>query len=165
MKKLSLVLLLLAGLAFTACEQEAGTETQEAAEAGATAENATPTPGTEPSPAEGKDEAKLPVTKITFTEESHNFGKIKEGDVVSHTFKFKNEGSNPLVIKNVKPSCGCTTPEWTKDPIGPGKDGVIKVSFDSKGKPGVANKSVTVEANIEGGIKQLTFTGEVIAQK
>lgn len=104
----------------------------------------------------------LPLTAIEFGEDSHNFGEIKEGDKVSHVFKFKNTGNNPLKVENVKPSCGCTTPDWTKDEIPPGGEGFVKVEFDSKGKSGVQKKSVTVRTNTDPANKILNFTGEVI---
>lgn len=108
------------------------------------------------------EKADLPTTSVEFYEDSHNFGEIKEGEKVTHTFKFKNTGSNDLVIENVKPSCGCTTPNWSKDPIPPGEEGFVDVQFDSKGKSGMQKKSVTVVANISPKAKILTFSGEVI---
>jgi len=106
----------------------------------------------------------MPVSTVSFEEENHNFGKITEGTVAEHVFKFKNTGENPLVIKNVKPSCGCTASEWTKEPVAPGGDGFIKIGFDSNGKIGNQNKSVTVELNINERVKTLTFQGEVVGK-
>jgi hypothetical protein len=106
----------------------------------------------------------LPLTTAEFTEDNHNFGEIPEGDKVSHTFKFKNTGSNPLKVENVKPSCGCTTPDWSREEIAPGAEGFVTVEFDSKGKNGVQKKSVTVTfANTDPKNKMLQFQGEVIA--
>jgi hypothetical protein len=90
-----------------------------------------------------KDEA----AKMSFDKTEHNFGTIKEGQVVQHLFKFKNTGKAPLVITNASGTCGCTVPEWSKEPILPGKSGEIKVSFDSKGKSGKEEKEVYVMAN------------------
>ncbi len=152
---LFLTLLLSFTLAFTACEktdESEETETTEVTEEGS--EN-TDNPNATPD---------MPVTTVTFEEETHNFGKIKDGDKVQHIFKFKNTGTEKLVVKNVKPSCGCTTPEWTKDPIEPGGEGFIQIEFDSSGKIGTQNKSVTVELNTAERVKTLTFSGEVVAK-
>ena len=89
------------------------------------------------------------LTKIEFAEASFDFGKIEEGKKVSHVFKFTNTGSNPLVLESVRPSCGCTTPEYTKDTIAPGKEGKINVTYDSNGRNGQINKTIDVLANTE----------------
>ena len=86
--------------------------------------------------------------KITFLESEHDFGQIEEnGGNVSHTFEFINEGDSPLVILSVKPSCGCTTPNWSKDEIKPGKKGFIIAEYNPKGRPGVFRKSLSVITN------------------
>lgn len=85
--------------------------------------------------------------KITFTNDSFDFGDIKEGAVVKTKFEFKNTGNTPLIISQVITSCGCTAPEWPKEPIAPGATGVINVQFDSKHKSGVQRKSITVLSN------------------
>jgi hypothetical protein len=87
------------------------------------------------------------VSKLSFEKVEHDFGTIKEGEIVQHIFKFKNSGNSPLVITNASGTCGCTVPEWPKEPIAPGKSGEIKVSFNSKGKSGVEEKEVYVMAN------------------
>jgi len=88
--------------------------------------------------------------KISFIESEHDFGEIDEnGGSVSYTFEFLNEGNSPLVILSVKPSCGCTTPNWSKDPIGPGNKGFIVAQYDPKGRPGVFRKSLAVISNSE----------------
>jgi hypothetical protein len=119
---------------------------------------ATTTGETESTPA-------LPATTASWTEEKHDFGKIKEGEVVGHTFAFKNTGNEPLKIENVKASCGCTTPDWTREEVAPGAEGFIKVEFNSKGKSGIQNKTVTVMLNTEERTKLLSFTGEVIKEE
>lgn len=83
-------------------------------------------------------------TTIKFKNSIHDFGTLEEGDPAVAEFTFKNTGKEPLIIQNVRPSCGCTTPYWSKEPIAPGKDGVIKASYGTKGRPGAFNKSVTV---------------------
>jgi Protein of unknown function (DUF1573) len=106
----------------------------------------------------------LPLTTVEFMEDNHNFGEIPDGDKVSHTYKFRNTGSNPLKVENVKPSCGCTTPDWSREDVAPGAEGFVTVEFDSKGKTGVQKKSVTVTfANTDPKNKMLQFQGEVIA--
>jgi len=94
---------------------------------------------------EEKPEGPLPV--FTFGETEHDFGTINEGDVVEHTFKFTNNGEAPLIIQNATGSCGCTVPTWSKEPIPVGGEGVITAKFNSKGKPNVQNKTVTITAN------------------
>ncbi|HSI89625.1 MAG TPA: DUF1573 domain-containing protein, partial [Adhaeribacter sp.] len=74
---------------------------------------------------------------ITLETETYDFGKITEGTQATHEFKFKNTGNQPVIISNVQASCGCTTPEWTKEPVMPGKTGKIKALYNSTGRPGV----------------------------
>ena len=95
-------------------------------------------------------------------EEGNDFGVIKEADgKVSHTFVIKNEGEAPLVVTRVIASCGCTTPEWTKEPIAPGKTGDIKVTYNPAGRPGPFSKSISVYSNGKTGSFLLTIRGEV----
>ena len=85
---------------------------------------------------------------ISFEESEHNFGNIEEkGGKVSHKFMFTNNGKNPLRILSVKPSCGCTTPDWTKDEIKPGNQGYIIAEYNPKGRPGVFRKSLSIVTN------------------
>jgi hypothetical protein len=95
---------------------------------------------------------------ITFTENKFDFGTIKEGDVVKHTFTFKNTGNKPLVVSAVNVTCGCTTPDWTKTPVEPGKTGFIVAQFNSTGKPGQNHKVITVVSNSATGNVPLSFT-------
>jgi hypothetical protein len=88
-----------------------------------------------------------PLPIFAFNEENHDFGKINEGDVVEHLFEFKNTGQAPLIISSATGSCGCTVPEWPKEPIGIGETANIKVKFNSSKKPGLQNKTVTITAN------------------
>ena len=104
---------------------------------------------------------KLPVFTVVG-ESVHDFGKIKEADgTVSHTFKVKNDGKTPLVITQVNPSCGCTSREWTKEPIAPGKTGDIKVTYDPEGRPVPFTKTISVLSNGYTGSYILTIKGEV----
>ncbi|MDR1155265.1 MAG: DUF1573 domain-containing protein [Bacteroidales bacterium] len=102
--------------------------------------------------------------KIAFDKIRHDFGKVKEGDgTASYDFTFKNTGTAPLIIQDVKTTCGCTTPEWTKQPIRPGATGFVKVSYDVKGRPGAINKTITVYSNSPSAPAQLQIVGEVTA--
>lgn len=103
---------------------------------------------------------KTDVALAAFDALSFDFGKIKQGTPVTHEFKFTNQGAVPLIITNVQPSCGCTTPDWSGEPIPPGGKGFIKATFNA-GSMGAFNKSVTVTANIDGGTMQLFIKGEV----
>lgn len=86
--------------------------------------------------------------EIEFEEETHDFGNLKQYDDQGATteFKFTNTGTEPLIISNAKGSCGCTVPEWPREPIGPGKTASIRVKYDSK-RVGPINKSVTITSN------------------
>ena len=87
---------------------------------------------------------------IKFTDTEHDFGTIEEKlGPVSYEFIFSNDGSLPLVLSKVQPSCGCTSPEWTREPIMPGKLGSINVRFNPKGRPGPFTKTITVFSNAE----------------
>ncbi len=103
----------------------------------------------------------LPV--INFQEEFHDFGEVPEGEVVEHTFTFTNEGDGPLIISNAAGSCGCTVPEWPRQPIAPGQQGQIKVSFNSKGRAGRQDKRVTLTTNAVPQSKVLNITSTVIS--
>jgi hypothetical protein len=99
--------------------------------------------------------------QIKFSEEKYDFGSIKQGDVVDHVFKFKNTGTQPLVISNVQASCGCTIPDWTKEPVAPGKTGMISAKFNSAGKMGMQTKVLTIESNSAAGAATVSLVGEV----
>ena len=92
----------------------------------------------------------------------YDFGDIKESDgSVSHVFTVLNNGELPLVITRVIASCGCTTPEWSKEPIAPGKTGDIKVTYDTSGRPGPFVKPISVYSNGKTGNYILTIKGDV----
>ena len=95
--------------------------------------------------AETKPEGPLPVAE--FATVDYDFGTVNEGEVVEHTYSFKNTGEAPLIIQNAQPSCGCTVPDWTKEPIPVGGTGFVKAKFDTNGKPNAQNKTITVTAN------------------
>lgn len=99
---------------------------------------------------------------ITAEATTHDFGNIKEADgKVAHTFSVSNSGDTPLVITRVIASCGCTTPEWTKEPIAPGKSGDIKITFDPAGRPGPFAKTISVYSNGKTGSFIMTIRGNV----
>ena len=100
---------------------------------------------------------------ITFQKTTHDFGKINEADGrVTTVFEFKNEGMTPLVLTNVRASCGCTTPKWTHEPIEPGQTGEITVTYNPNGRPGRFQKSITVTSNAAEPTTRLYIKGEVI---
>lgn len=104
-----------------------------------------------------------PFAEIQFAKMDHNFGKIKEeAGAADFSFSFTNTGKIPLIIQGVEASCGCTTPEWSQEPVLPGKSGFIKVSYNPEQRPGVFAKSITVTANIPKTVRVLTISGEVI---
>lgn len=104
--------------------------------------------------------------QIKFEKQTHDFGTFKEADgSQTTTFKFKNEGDVPLILSNVRASCGCTTPKWTREPVAPGADGEISVSYNPKNRPGSFNKSVTVTSNAVVKTTVLRITGKVAARE
>ncbi len=101
------------------------------------------------------------TAKFSFVEESHDFGAINEGDIVEHEFSFTNSGDAPLIITSANGSCGCTVPNPPKEPIAPGETASIKVSFNSQGKPGNQQKTVTINANTEPSTTILRISAQV----
>jgi len=101
-----------------------------------------------PNSASGKgDKSELPV--ITFEKDFHDFGNLRTGERVRYSFKFRNTGKTLLVISSVTSSCGCTVSDFPRQPIKPGDGGTIDVSFNSEGRRGIQNKSVTVFSNTQ----------------
>jgi Protein of unknown function (DUF1573)/Secretion system C-terminal sorting domain len=100
---------------------------------------------------------------MTFDESTFDWGSIKEGEKILTVFTFSNTGTDPLLLSNVKGSCGCTISNWPKDPIAPGEDGEIVVVFDSKGKKDLQSKRVTITANTVPIQTYLVIKGNVIA--
>lgn len=105
------------------------------------------------------DPAELPI--MTFKEDRYNFGNIKKGDKVTHNFEFTNTGKTPLIIKDAQGTCGCTIPTYSKEPILPGKSGVIEVNFDSSNFEGVKNKSVKLVVNTVNKVEWLKITANI----
>lgn len=105
--------------------------------------------------------AALPATHIAFESRDFNFGKIKEGETVIHTYTFLNTGENPLIISSAIPSCGCTIPSFSKKPIAPGKKGQIQVAFNSAGQKGMVHKDIIVVSNADPSKISLSFDAEI----
>lgn len=120
---------------------------------------ATPAPPKQPDYMEKA--ATAPQTTIEWEEMEYNYGSVKTGEIVKHTFRFKNTGTNPLILTRVKASCGCTTPKYSTEAVPPGGEGFIDVSFNTTGKSGVQRKSVTVTANVQPINTALRINGEV----
>jgi hypothetical protein len=96
---------------------------------------------------------------LRLMELSYSFGKIPQGRPVIHVFEIQNAGKDPLLLENVQASCGCTTPEWSREPIAPGKTASIRVGYNAYGE-GHFNKTVTIFYN-NGQTKALIISGEV----
>ena len=105
------------------------------------------------------------TTSIKFTKDVFEFGKIKQGDNVSYAFMFKNTGNLPLIISNATATCGCTVPNWPKEPIKPGAIGKINVVFNSTGKKGLQDKIITVTANTNPAENKVHLIGEVLPKE
>ena len=100
------------------------------------------------------------MADFKWEETTHDFGKINQGTPVKHEFTFTNTGGSPLVISNVKGSCGCTVTDYSKEPVQPGKAGIVTATFNAAAM-GSFNKSIRVTANVEGGSETLFIKGEV----
>lgn len=101
----------------------------------------------------------LTADNLAFGNESHNFGNVAEGPTADYTFTFRNTGKEPIILQKVQPACGCTAADYSKEPILPGKEGYVKASYNTQGRPGPFTKTISVLSNA--GAKTLTFTGTV----
>ncbi|HEU4717063.1 MAG TPA: DUF1573 domain-containing protein, partial [Bacteroidia bacterium] len=110
--------------------------------------------------AQSRDTANAPV--ITFDETTHDFGTVVQGTVVTHEFRFTNTGKTPLVITNVCGSAGSVVPSFTKEPVAPGKNGMVKVIFSTTGNLGMQDKTVTLTSNAKDNTVVLHIKGQVI---
>lgn len=119
------------------------------------AQLAATTPAVEPNP---------DLAVAVIDNQNFDFGKIKQGVPVTHEFSFTNKGKVPMIITNAQPSCGCTIGSWTREPIPPGGQGFVKTTFNAAGA-GIFDKTVTVTANVEGGMVVLHIRGEVVVQQ
>ena len=105
------------------------------------------------------DSTALP--RITFEKDFHDFGKLMAGEKVTYSFKFKNTGKTMLIISTVTTSCGCTISDYPREPIKPGEGGSVDVSFDSEGRHGIQNKTITVMSNTQPPSTQLRIQSTV----
>ena len=103
----------------------------------------------------------VPDTQIEWKRKIWNFGDISEGEIVTHTWYFKNSGEHSLVIKNIDTGCGCTTVTYDKKPIEPGKEVKIEIAFNSAGRYGKQYKEISIFANIPEKQTTLSFTANV----
>ncbi|MDD3722846.1 MAG: DUF1573 domain-containing protein [Lutibacter sp.] len=102
---------------------------------------------------------------IEFDTKDYDFGVVNEGEVVEGIFKITNKGKTDLIITDASASCGCTVPEWPKDPIKPGDSGELKFSFNSAGRTGKQSKSITLQTNTENVTEMLRIGGTVTPKK
>ncbi|MGC4129326.1 MAG: DUF1573 domain-containing protein [Bergeyella sp.] len=103
-----------------------------------------------------------PLTNLALSEDSYSFGDVKKGQSVEHVYEVTNTGTNPLIISSVKPGCGCTAPDYTKDPIMPGQKGKITLKFDSSNFDGMVQKQAEVFANVEKSPIVIGFTANIV---
>lgn len=109
--------------------------------------------------------AQMQAPQINFETKAHDFGEIQESDgPATYIFKFNNIGNKPLILKNVRASCGCTTPKWTKEPILPNGEGQLEVTYNPRNRPGSFRKTITVTTNTEPANIYLSISGKVIAR-
>ncbi len=169
-KTLSIIALSVIGLGLVSCKKEnketAGMETTAADSTTMTTSAAVPGDSSAVNPvsadaATAAPASNQPSTTIALSESNFDFGNIKKGNKVEHVYEVTNTGTNPLVISEVKPACGCTVPDFTKEPILPGKKGKITLHFDSSNFDGNVNKSADVFANVEKAPIKLTFTANI----
>lgn len=112
----------------------------------------------------GSNQAEVGVSSmpiIEFSEEKHDFGDIEAGEKVSYAFSFKNTGSANLLINSAQGSCGCTVPSFPKEPIEPGETGLVDVIFNSEGKSGMVEKTITLVTNCKPSTKILTIVAKI----
>ena len=152
--------------AFAACKNEGGsTAAEETKVEPATTTTTTSSTTTNPANANEPAVPAGPITTIDAIDATYDFGEVMEGEKVVHNYEIKNTGDEPLIISNAKGSCGCTVPDWPREPIAPGETATIKVQFDTKGKGKVGgnlqSKRVTVTANTDPVNTYLTIKGKV----
>ena len=164
MKKLGF-LFVFSLLALVACKNDSASTAETVEAVTPTVPTNTPTPTASPLKNNEPAVPAGPITSISFEETEYDFGMVMEGEKVVHNYKFTNTGDEPLIISNAKGSCGCTVPEWPREPIAPGASADIKVQFDSKNKGkvggGLQSKRVTITANTDPVNTYLTIKGKV----
>ncbi|PJJ68195.1 DUF1573 domain-containing protein [Chryseobacterium geocarposphaerae] len=166
-KTLSIITLSIIGFGLVSCKKEnKEAQVADAVATDSTATTTTPADSSTVAPVSAETTtpaptSNQPLTTIALSESNFDFGKIKKGDKVEHVYEITNTGTNPLVISEVKPGCGCTAPDFTKEPILPGKKGKITLHFDSTNFDGAVNKYADVFANVEKAPIKLTFTANI----
>lgn len=165
-KTLSIIALSIIGLGLVSCKKEnkeaaAGAEVANITDSTAGATNLAPNATTVSGETPAAPVSNQPLTTIALAENSFDFGNIKKGDKVEHVYEVTNTGTSPLVISEVKPGCGCTAGDFTKEPILPGKKGTITLHFDSTNFDGNVSKFADVFANVEKAPIKLTFTANI----
>lgn len=112
--------------------------------------------------AQSEEQTSQSTAQITFEESLFEFGDIVQGDRVEHIFKYTNNGSEPLILSSVKTTCGCTAPDWSREPLAPGKSTSLTVRFNSTGKMGMQNKTITVNSNATNNPERIRITANVL---
>ncbi|MCC5945825.1 MAG: DUF1573 domain-containing protein [Bernardetiaceae bacterium] len=108
----------------------------------------------------------LAQADIHFEEDRYEFGEVKEGQKVKRTFTYKNTGNAPLILSDLRTTCGCTVSEWDKNPLPPGEQNKITVVFDTKGKVGRQHKTVSVLSNsAQNPVAKLRLYGNVLPKE
>lgn len=121
----------------------------------------TPTPM---APAPAPAVAQEPTSTLKFEKTTYDFGQVIEGEMAKYDFKFTNTGNEAVLLSNVQASCGCTTPQWPKDPIAAGAASAVTALYNSAGRPGYFTKTITVTTS-NAGIYYLTITGTVVPKQ
>ncbi|WP_027376028.1 DUF1573 domain-containing protein [Kaistella palustris] len=158
MKNLVKILPLAVVLSLASCKKNQQADQLVVTEDSATAVQA---PAVESQDAMLKEAQSNPLTTVALSEAAFEFGKIKKGEHKEHTYEITNTGQNPLIISQVKPGCGCTVPDYTKDPILPGQKGKITLKFDSSNFDGLVNKQAEIYANVEKAPMVITFSADI----
>lgn len=168
-KTLSIIALSIIGFGLVSCKKEnKETQSPEATATDSAAVSTTPATvdsavATTPvaNEAAAAPASNAPTTSVALSESNFDFGNIKKGSKVEHVYEVTNTGKNPLIISEVKPGCGCTAPDFTKEPIMPGKKGKITLHFDSSNFDGNVQKYADVFANVDKAPIKLTFTANI----
>ncbi len=152
-------------LLLASCKQDSSATTATEPSVPTAEANTGLTPTTNPLKTEEPAVPVGPITTMSFEESEYDFGTAQEGDVVKHIYNFTNTGSEPLIISNAKATCGCTVPQWPREPIAPGEKGEIAVEFNTKNKGKVGgqmqSKRVTITANTDPVSNYVTIKGKV----
>ncbi|UTW61068.1 DUF1573 domain-containing protein [bacterium SCSIO 12741] len=148
MRKITLMGIAALSLAFTACDTSGDNISTDIVQNHNTA---------------SAEPVEVALASMEFEDQLYDFGEITQGEKVQFTFTFTNTGENDLVIASANGSCGCTVPEWPKEPVRPGEKGEINVVFNSDGKEGKMHKKVYISANTQPSENVVALTGTVIA--